>query len=261
MSTEYQQTLLEVVSHIIGQHPILAAHIEQLALVSQGKGWGAATIEHENLMVRQFLKKEVELAIDIGGNIGEYTAEVRKHSPNSEIHIFEPSSTNIHKLNLRFGSDKKIVVLPFAASDTTGKATLYANEAGSGLSSLTQRRLEHFNIDFSIKEPVDTIRFEDYWKGNLNNRNIDLVKIDIEGHELFALNGFGNALLSIKIIQFEFGGCNIDTRTYFQDFWYFFKLNNFDLFRITPSGAEKIYEYNESDEHFSTTNYIAVNRN
>ena len=89
---------------------------------------------------------------------------------------------------------------------------------------------------------------------------MDIVKIDIEGHELSALNGFGKAIFSTSVIQFEFGGCNIDTKTYFQNFWYFFKEHNFDLFRITPLGIEGIKSYKESDEYFSTTNYIAVNR-
>ena len=39
----------------------------------------------------------------------------------------------------------------------------------------------------------------------------------------------------------------------------FFKLNNFDLFRITIDGPKKIKEYSESDEFFRTTNYIALN--
>ena len=60
--------------------------------------------------------------------------------------------------------------------------------------------------------------------------------------------------------QFEFGGTNIDTRTYFRDFWYFFKECGFILYRITPLGAELIRTYRESDEYFMTTNFIAVKR-
>ena len=233
----------------------LARLVERVAAYAQGKGYGRASIRQENALVQKLLGKNPMLAIDIGGNIGEYSAEIRRRNPNTEIHIFEPSATNIEKLNQRFGNDKKITILPCAVSDNAGSATLFANKAGSPLGSLTQRKLEHFNIDFNVKESVNIIRLEDYWNSNLNNRNLDIVKIDIEGHELSALNGFGKAIFSTSVIQFEFGGCNIDTKTYFQNFWYFFKEHNFDLFRITPLGIEAIKTYKESDEYFSTTNY------
>ena len=80
--------------------------------------------------------------------------------------------------------------------------------------------------------------------------------IDIEGHEMDALPGFGTAINHIDLIQFEFGGCNIDTRIFFRDFWYFFKKNEFDLFRISPLGIMPITNYKESDEYFTTSNYL-----
>jgi hypothetical protein len=128
------------------------------------------------------------------------------------------------------------------------------------LGSLTQRKLDHFGISFEVKEEVKLINFEDYWNGALNRRPIDLVKIDIEGHELNGLNGFGEALFATKLIQFEFGGCNIDTKSYFQDFYYFFIKNDFNLLRITPLGSQAISQYSERDECFVTTNYIAINK-
>ena len=238
----------------------LARLIEKLAAYAQGKGYGSSTIRQENSLIQKLSNKTPELAIDIGGNIGDYTAEIRRRNPKAEIHTFEPSSTNIHKLNTRFASDERVFILPFAVSENAGSATLFSDQAGSGLGSLTQRKLDHFNIDFNVEERIHTIRFEDYWRNNLQGRNLDIVKIDIEGHELSALKGFGNAIHCTALIQFEFGGCNIDTRTYFQDFWYFFKESNFDLYRITPFGLEYLRNYRESDDYFSTTNYIAVNQ-
>jgi len=238
----------------------LACIAEIVAAYVQGKGYGTSSIKQENDLVLKHLGRSPALAIDIGGNIGEYTAEIRRRNPNVEIFTFEPSATNIKKLNQRFANDKKITIIPLAVSDNTGEGTLFSDEEGSGLGSLIQRKLDYFNIDFNIKEPVKTIRFEDFWNANLNNRILDIVKMDIEGYELAALNGFGKAIFSTNVIQFEFGGCNIDTRTYFQDFWNYFKDHNFDLFRITPFGIQSIKKYKIADEYFSTTNYIAVNR-
>ena len=238
----------------------IARYLEKVAFYAQGKGYGSATIKQENKLVHQFLKKTPILAVDIGGNIGEYSAELRRLNPSLEIHIFEPSSVNIDKLKARFGEDEGINVLPYAVSGSEGSATLFSNRAGSPLGSLTKRKIDHHNIEFNHQETINTIRFEDYWNNHLKKRNIDIVKIDIEGHELSALEGFGEALLNSRVIQFEFGGCNIDTRTFFQDFWNFFRDKNFEIYRITPFGAEEINIYREYDEFFSTVNYIAVNK-
>ena len=72
-----------------------------------------------------------------------------------------------------------------------------------------------------------------------------------------ALHGLGESLNYINVIQFEFGGCNIDTKTFFQDFWYFFEERGFDLFRISPFGLIHITKYRETDEFFVSTNYLA----
>lgn len=231
-----------------------------MAAYAQGKGYGTSSIRRENTLVHQLLNRQPQLVIDIGGNVGDYTAELRRRNPLAEIHTFEPSSTNVGKLRSKFKDDKNIFILPFAVSDREGTATLYSNDPGSGLASLTQRNLDHFGIDFNLKESIDTIRFEDYWLKALKGRHLDIVKIDIEGHELAALKGFGKAISSTSVLQFEFGGCNIDTRTFFQDFWYFFKEHKFEMFRITPLGLDRITRYRELHEFFSTTNFIAAKR-
>ena len=83
----------------------------------------------------------------------------------------------------------------------------------------------------------------------------------MEGHELDVLDGakvmFANK--AIDMVTFEFGGCNIDTRTFFQDFWYFFSKNDMAIYRILPN--QRLYHitsYNESREQFDTTNYVAI---
>ena len=223
----------------------------------QGKGWGAASIKKEFSSVSSFLSKPPSLCVDIGGNKGLYTEEILRNFPLCKVVIFEPSISNSNLLHSKFSENANVTIEQKAVSNIDGEATLYSDSDGSGLASLTKRRLEHFDISFEHSEKIAVIRFEDYWKSELGSENIDFVKLDIEGHELDALNGFGEALKFINVIQFEFGGCNIDTRTFWQDFWYFFTENNFDLYRIAPVGKIKITKYRELDEFFSTTNFLA----
>jgi FkbM family methyltransferase len=237
----------------------LARKLEKTAGMLQGKGYGTATIARENALARQLLGAPPRLAVDIGGNVGEYTAELRRRQPDLEIHVFEPSATNVTKLRRRFAGDDRITVLPQAVSDEPGQATLFSDVAGSGMGSLARRDLAHRGIEFGAEEPVRVVRFGDYWARELAGRRLDIVKMDIEGYELAALRGFGEALDATAVLQFEFGGCNVDTRTYFRDFWQLFQRRGFELYRITPLGLDRILRYRETDEHFATTNYLARN--
>ena len=119
------------------------------------------------------------------------------------------------------------------------------------------------NIDFKESENVEIKSLNNYCK-NSNIDYINLLKMDVEGHELDVLQG-GQELFAknaIDIATFEFGGCNIDSRTFFQDFWYFFKGYDMEIYRILP--REKLYkikEYKETNEQFITTNYLAIHKN
>ncbi len=60
----------------------------------------------------------------------------------------------------------------------------------------------------------------------------------------------------IRFIQFEFGGTDIDSRVFFQDFYYLLK-DNYSLYRIVKDGLVKIDGYKEKYEIFDTINFLA----
>lgn len=232
--------------------------IERKAAYLRGKGFASRTAEQEAGWAHHLLGSPPRLAIDIGANIGRYTAELRRRTGTVEVHAFEPSAVNVERLRARFSADEAVVIVPAALSNTSGEATLFTNVSGSPLGSLTRRKLDYLGIGLDLEEAVSTLRFDDYWRDRLDRRPLDIVKLDVEGHELAALEGFGEAIDHVRVLQFEFGGCNIDTRTYFRDFWCFFSARSFDLYRITPIGYEFIPEYREAEESFSLANFIAV---
>src|ERR1700748_2775122 len=169
--------------------------IERVCAGLQGKGWGADTVEQEVNRLKRFIANPV-LAIDIGANVGNYTEQLQKKFKGIEVHLFEPSKLNIEKLSTRFNSIN-VVINQVAVSNKNGAAMLYSNAPGSALASLTKRQ----NLEFEVFEEVETITFESYWKQILDRRDIDLVKIDVEGHELDVLEGLGEAIYKTKVIQ------------------------------------------------------------
>ena len=242
---------------------------EMSAAIALGKGWGWGRIGDEVKACISLIPIKPSIFIDIGGNVGNYTQEVLNMYPDIKVYIFEPSITNKSILEDTFGNLSNVKISAYALSDKSRAAVLYSNKPGSGLASLSNRRLEHFDIMMDNKEDIKIHRFDEIWPSlseqstniytNKRQKIIDYVKIDVEGHELAVLNGFGKFIENMALIQFEFGGTNIDSRTYFQDFWYFFRINKFTIYRISPSGLIKIHKYKEIDEIFLTTNYIAVN--
>lgn len=236
--------------------------LEQFSALQQGKGWGGS-IDDEIDCCLSFLNDDPKLIIDIGANVGLYTQSLVSKFPNSTYFLFEPCKRNVEIISDKFYSFDNVYCSSYALSNETTEKNLYSNEEGSGLASLSKRRLDHFNIFMDVVETVNTIRFDEFLKMDdipEIPEIIDYVKMDVEGHELSVLEGFGSLIEKVKVIQFEFGGCNIDTRTYFQDFWYFFKNADFSIYIITPqSGPQKVSKYQEAFEFFTTTNYIAVN--
>ena len=235
------------------------AELEKDAAYAQGKGWGGGTIQDEVSACLNLLSGVPRVFVDIGGNKGHYTQEVLRRFPDIEVFLFEPASANIPVLKAAFSSLANVYLSSLALSDISGQQILYADRPGSELASLSKRRLDHFGINMDCAEQIEAQRFDAFWTSTRRGGVIDYVKMDVEGHELSVLRGFGALLPTVRLIQFEFGGCNIDSRTFFQDFWYFFAENDFSIYRITPSGVAKIDSYVESDEFFSTTYYIALN--
>lgn len=192
--------------------------------------------------------------------MGDYTDMVDRQVDQAYFHLFEPQQHLKNQLKDKYSTDGRKCVNGFALSDERGQTTIHYNEQGSGLASMTNRKLDYFDIEFDQKENVETETLNNYCEDE-EIAEIDLLKIDVEGHELQVLNGSVDMIASqsIKYITFEFGGANIDTRTYFRDYYYFFDEYGYDIYRILPNG--KLYHidsYNELNEKFRTTNYIAV---
>jgi FkbM family methyltransferase len=254
------KTLRKLVMLVAKANNKLPAILEIDLQRMQGKGTGAGdSVEVEAKTALEFISRygiTEPVVLDIGANNGSYSEAILRAEPRATVFAFEPSSAARRKLEGRFLGSNSVKVVPFALGSAVSKTELWFDSAGSGLASLTKRRLEHFGIEFSESEDVEVTTL-DLWV-EVNKVVPNLVKMDVEGHELDVLNGGINTLALAQVVQFEFGGCNIDTKTFFQDFWYFFTKMGFALYRISKSGPIRILRYSEADECFRTTNYLAV---
>lgn len=196
---------------------------------------------------------------DVGANVGRYSLRLLEafEADNVVIHAFEPSSTTYVKLVESMKGNPKVRAHNIALGDTSEVATLYSNTELSGLSSMHQRELGHWNIALDRTELIQVKTLDGFCKDH-GIAQIHFLKLDVEGHELSALMGAQRLIEkeSIRFIQFEFGGCNIDSRTYFRDF-YLLLQDRYNISRIVRDGLRSVPRYTEAHELFATTNYFA----
>ena len=202
------------------------------------------------------------VVFDVGANQGQFLGMARAALDGvaSTIHCFEPGKATFSMLRNGRETIANVVFNNVAVGREAGHATLWYDKEGSGIASLTQRDLSHFGVEFSESETVATITLDAYAAANGISR-IDLLKLDIEGHELDALAGAAGLLQSgvVGMVLFEFGGCNIDTRTFFRDFWRVLTTAGMKIYRLTPGGYLcPIVAYEEPLEQFRTTNFVAI---
>ena len=104
---------------------------------------------------------------------------------------------------------------------------------------------------------MDTL--DDYC-GREDIGQIDLVKIDVEGHELSVLKGSTRMLSQgrIKRIQFEYGGTFIDARILLKDMFEFLTPYNLLLYKIYPEEIKFVERYDQRLESFQYQNWVAI---
>lgn len=209
------------------------------------------------------LKQDSYCLFDVGANKGDFTKMILDFfkNYNIEVHSFEPSKAAFELLNDSIKSNK-VTLNNKGLGKKSGLFPFYTDSPGSGTASLTKRKLDHLGVDFHYSEDVLIDTLDDYCRAN-NIKEIDLLKIDVEGHEFDVLEGSREMLKreKIKMVSFEFGGCNIDTRIFLKDFYYLLKEFGFLLYRITPSGYFFLLDnYSEKLELFGTTNFIAIRK-
>lgn len=234
-------------------------------LMGIGSGAGVSASGETTILDRLKKSKKGPYRIfDVGSNRGQFLTMALEHmrGEDVEVHCFEPGKQTFEYLSATAAGKPKVFLNNIGLGAEKSEAVLHYDHAGSEIASLTKRDLGHYGMSHADSETVLIDTVDNYCAAKGIDR-IDLLKVDIEGHELDCFKGAKGMLSrkAIGIITLEFGGANIDTRTFFRDFWYFFEPLGMDLYRITPSGyLFKMERYFETQEQFMTTNFLAIRR-
>ncbi len=228
-------------------------HRVALAGMNMGRSADNPAWSGERVVIERLAQTPV--IFDVGANIGDYASMVLEVRPGARIWCFEPSAEACSRLVNRLGH--RLTAMAIALGDAEGQSDFFAPSEGSPLGSTYAR--QHSSLEWKPTERVHVRRLDDVCRDNSINR-IDLLKIDVEGHELAVLRGAERMIRTgaIAAIQFEFGGANVDSRTFLKDFFILLS-ESYQIHRIVRDGLTPV-AYEERTEVFTTTNYLAVRR-
>ncbi len=237
----------------------LFAALHRVTLVGLGYGNDNAATNGEVALLRRLAATwpTRPIVVDAGANIGEWTSAVLDAAPGAAVYSLEPAAGPYGQLVQRVGT--RAQTFPVGLSSEPRTVTLWGPPEYPGMASVHKRDLRHLNMTIEAVAEVSLTTL-DLFCAEHCIAHIHLLKMDVEGHELDVLTGASQLLASgaVDAIQFEFGGANIDSRTYVRDFRDRLEPLGYRLHRILRDGLATAFRGDERAEIFTYCNFIAV---
>ncbi len=226
------------------------------AAMVQGKGAGSGwDLNAEVTAAMNFIGAGATV-FDVGANRGEWSRAVRERRSDVRLFLFEPQAACAPYLEI-----DGAVLTQAAVGEADGRAELHSSGDAEANASLHERKDTYFDRQTFTSHEVAVVSIDSFMATNAV-RSVDFMKMDIEGHELFALRGASRALANgaIGALSFEFGSGNINSRTFFRDFWDLLTGYGYEIYRVLPRGRMlRIRRYDEDLEYFrGVSNYVAA---
>jgi FkbM family methyltransferase len=225
----------------------------------QGKGAGSGwDMSGELRAAASCIRRRDPVLVDVGASYGTWAKGMLEIFPATrKVLLFEPQQDCQVKLaGLPFPAK---TVIASAVSDHSGMEPFYVSNAGWGAASLYERNETFFAARPQRKITVSVTTLDAAFEAE-GIDFVDFAKFDIEGAELAAFRGATRSFSrgAIGALSLEFGSGNINSRTFFRDFWNCLTGYGFEIYRVLPGGnILRIDEYYEDLEYFrGVSNYL-----
>jgi len=135
---------------------------------------------------------DAKLVLDVGANVGDVTLAALKTYPACRVICFEPVDTTFEILKRRLTPyADRVTIFREALSSVNGKSEINITSF-HGANSIEPQSLMHSTLNPHVtevgKQQISLARLDDFAK-NFPNQKIDIMKIDVEGHELEVIIG------------------------------------------------------------------------
>jgi len=132
------------------------------------------------------------ICLDVGANIGTHALAMSREA--AQVFAFEPQTDTFDLLSKNI-SDNEIEnckAFQFGLSDQEDQVMIYLNPANNGNSSIHSENL----VDSSDVQEKIELKIADKVLSEENVSRVDLIKIDVEGHEPEALLGLKETIVN-----------------------------------------------------------------
>ncbi len=204
------------------------------------------------------------IVFDVGAHVGDYTDYILSLGKNVEIHCFEPVDSVFQKLKERFDNRAKnegVFLNAVGLSDKPEIATMkiYGDLIASN-SLYESVSTDNHLCGASFHEAAIKLITIDEYMDEKEVDHIDMLKIDVEGHELGVLQGASRALAAGKIacIQFEYCIWFKDAGITLEQVYILLSRYKYTLFRLMPFGKICVSKFKPSLENYQFSNWVAL---
>lgn len=197
------------------------------------------------------------IVFDVGANVGRWSVEAARLLPDASLHAFEPHPAAFARLRESTAA-LEVECHQLAFGDEPGSATLHFDPELTVMSSLHARDLEAHGMALDSSVEVEVARLDDYCDEH-DIDSIDILKIDVEGHEHGVLAGAQRRLADerVGLVQFEYGGAYLDAGVRLRDVLELFPAS-YSVSRIVPWGLMPLTDADLRQESFALSNYVAA---
>jgi len=177
-------------------------------------GFGLDEIER----IKSLISDDSRVLI-VGSHIGSLVIPISRHCKEVVAIEANPKTYELLSLNLRLNNIENVVSHNIAASEKTEIITFFLNSVNSGGSKRAPKQ-SHFMYEYDSPERVEIQAHA--LDTHLSNHAFDLVLMDIEGSEFFALKGMPKILQECKSLIVEFlphhlrNVAGVDAQTFLQ---------------------------------------------
>jgi FkbM family methyltransferase len=194
---------------ILGPHAqaVLAATPEGRFLVSpDDRGVGAELLEagqyqlEELAFLRDLLRPDWRLLV-VGAHVGSLAIPLGRHAASLTAIEANPSTFELLQANLILNACSKAEAILLAANDRPGHLAFLDNRVNSGGS---KRAPVHTRLRYEYDSPGHILVEAGCLDDRLEGCTYEMILMDIEGSEVFALRGMPRLLAACQVLVVEF---------------------------------------------------------